>query len=138
MPGLDVDLMSPLRVIVVEDIAILAFDLVDLLRSAGHVVVGVACSLGDGLALACTAEADVAILDVDLGKLDSGPIADELARRGIPFVFATALDARDLPAGHQARLRVGKPYLPAHIARALATAVAPPACLPANPLRQAA
>jgi hypothetical protein len=37
---------------------------------------------------------DAAILDVDLGGERSDPIANELWRRGVPFMFATTYNRR--------------------------------------------
>jgi CheY-like chemotaxis protein len=53
---------------------------------------------------------DVAILDVNLGSGTSLPIAEELIRRNIPFIFATGYsDKAIIPASFSAPV-VRKPY----------------------------
>ena len=53
---------------------------------------------------------DVAILDVNLGTGTSLPIAEELERRGVPFIFATGYSDRSVvPASFSAPV-VRKPY----------------------------
>ena len=54
---------------------------------------------------------DLAILDVNLGGETSALIADELARRGIPFAFATGYSDRSLiPERFGAAPVIRKPF----------------------------
>ena len=61
----------------------------------------------------------------DLERLGAelvGPVAtvqDALARRGVPFVFATGYDTRTVPARYAGVLTCEKPIEPAKIAKAL-------------------
>lgn len=110
----------PARILVVEDVALIAFDVASMLGELRLELAGLALTLADAIRLAGTLEIDAALLDADLFGRDTGPVAAVLERRGIPFVFATALDRRDLPAGYQDRPRVSKPYTPAQIGTALA------------------
>jgi len=63
---------------------------------------------------------EIAILDVNLGDQTSLPIAEELVRRGIPFLFATGYgdQARFSPDMENVPI-VQKPYQAAGIAKAL-------------------
>ncbi|WP_225248193.1 response regulator [Mesorhizobium sp. J8] len=85
--------MSGLNVLVVEDVFMLAQDLADQLTGAGCAVVGPAPTIQqaldniDGIAL------DGAVLDVNLRGERSFPLADHLARGGVPFVFLTGYDS---------------------------------------------
>ena len=82
------------RIFIVEDEAILAFEMSDILEELGFVVVGPAGHVDDALELARTAQIDAAFLDVNLGQgATSKPVADMLRERDIPFVFVTAYDA---------------------------------------------
>lgn len=83
------DRPSGLKIIVVEDEMIIALMLQDMLAELGHSVVGVAGRLDSALGLAREADADLAILDVNLGGEDSLPVAQVLTDRGMPFLFAT-------------------------------------------------
>ena len=47
-------------------------------------------------------------------------MADELARRGVPFVVATGYGADGLPPGHANVPVLAKPYDPADLTAALA------------------
>ena len=78
------------RVLLVEDEALIAFALEDMLLVLGAEVVGPAHRLDEAVALALTSELDAAILDVNLRAGEqSWPIADRLAGKGIPFILAT-------------------------------------------------
>jgi CheY-like chemotaxis protein len=101
-----------LRVLVVEDEAMVAMLIEDFLTDLGCVVVGVAGTLASGLKLArdTSIAIDGAMLDINLGGEKVFPIADVLADRGIPFVFATGYGPEGLAprfAGHSV---ITKPF----------------------------
>ncbi|MCA9702073.1 MAG: response regulator, partial [Myxococcales bacterium] len=78
-------------VIVVEDEVLIALELEERLRGWGYEVLGVAHSAQDGLNLARSEAADLALLDVRLGgDFDGIELAAELRSWGIPSVFLTA------------------------------------------------
>ena len=79
------------RVLLVEDEALVAVELADLLGFFGCQVDGVFGVLGDALAWldARTEPLDGAVLDINLGGQMVFPLADKLRERGVPFVFAT-------------------------------------------------
>ncbi|MBO1073475.1 PAS domain-containing protein [Roseomonas marmotae] len=83
------------RVLVVEDEALIAAEIGAVLRSAGCCVLGPAATVEQAMRLAETSAIDLAVLDVNLGGQASFPVADLLARRGVPVVFATGYG--DLP-----------------------------------------
>ena len=67
----------------------------------------------------------VAVLDINLGQGTSAPVAGELERRGVPFVFATGYgEAADLPGHFRAAPVVRKPYTAAALVEAISRAVA--------------
>ena len=80
-----------LRLLVVEDEAMVAMLVEDMLEDLGCVVVAVAGNVAAAIAIAGQHDAvfDGALLDVNLGGEMVFPVADALARRGVPFVFAT-------------------------------------------------
>lgn len=100
------------RVLVVEDDYLLALELVLTVEDAGGEVVGPALSVAEALELLDPSPC-VASLDVQLGQETSSPIADELARRGVPFVFVTGTPER-IAAPHHTRPICSKPA-PGHI-----------------------
>jgi DNA-binding response OmpR family regulator len=78
------------RVLVVEDEALVALLVEDMHNELGYTVVGPATSVEVALALLDTEPVDVALIDVSLGSSElSLPVADMLAHKGIPFAFAT-------------------------------------------------
>jgi DNA-binding response OmpR family regulator len=83
---------APLRVLIVEDEALLAMELEALVEEAGHTVVGWAVSSREALALLDTTEADLAFVDVHLADGPTGiEVAERMrAQRGLTVVFLTA------------------------------------------------
>jgi DNA-binding response OmpR family regulator len=100
------------RILVVEDDYLLAQVLSDFLEDAEADVIGPVGSVDEALAAIESAPGslDGAILDVNLHGSKSYPIADALAARSIPFLFATGYgqDALDLPYRNHARCE--KPF----------------------------
>jgi len=98
------------RVLLVEDEAVIAFALEDMLVDLGVEVVGPALRLDEAVELAATATLDAAILDVNLNEQRSYAVADELARRGIRFLFATGYDDGGVRWGDRQQPVLAKPY----------------------------
>lgn len=88
---------DPKRIFIVEDEALIAFEMADALEDLGFEVVGPSMHLNDALDLAKEGEFDVACLDVNLGQgKTSEPIARILNERGIPYVYITAYEASQI------------------------------------------
>jgi CheY-like chemotaxis protein len=77
------------RILLAEDDAILAFDMLCALRSAGAEVVGPASTLADALPLAHGALLTCAVLDVNLRRQTVFPVAEVLKKRSIKIIFHT-------------------------------------------------
>ena len=92
----------------------------DILLEFGSVIVGPAARLDDALALATSEPIDAALLDVNLGRTLVFPVADVLAERGIPFVFASGYGESALQPPHQGRPVLEKPFSPETIGEVLA------------------
>lgn len=108
------------RVLIVEDEIVVALFLEDLLAEFGYEVAGVAARLEEALARAEAPDFVMAVLDVHLNGRDVFPLADRLAERGLPFIFATGYGARGIPERHAGRPVLQKPFLPADLNQALA------------------
>ena len=103
--------MRPLRILVVEDEMTIALMLEDMLGNLGHTVVGLALRLAQAVKLATDAQIDFAILDVNLNGQLSFPVAELLAARGVPFVFATGYGSAGVEAPYRERgLVIKKPF----------------------------
>jgi DNA-binding response OmpR family regulator len=83
-------------VLVVEDDFVIAMELESILVDAGAEVAGPCRSVKDALALAGDHGLAAAILDVRIGRETIAPVAKELVRRAIPFVFYTGQADTDL------------------------------------------
>ncbi|MDP8916774.1 MAG: response regulator [Pseudomonadota bacterium] len=118
---------APMRVLVVEDEAMVAMLVEDILLDLGHVVVGPAMRLDEAVPLARQGEFDIAILDVNLGTARSYPVADLLRDQGIPFVFATGYGSAGLEDAYRGlTLTLKKPFGAEDVRRAFQH-VRPPA-----------
>jgi len=79
----------PCRVLLVEDEALIAMLIEDMIHDGGGEMVGSAGNLTDAVDLARKAQADVALLDLNLGGALTYPVADVLRQRGVPIVFTS-------------------------------------------------
>jgi CheY-like chemotaxis protein len=77
-------------ILVVEDESLVALLIQDAIESAGGALIGPCYTFAEAMAAVRTETFDAAVLDVDLSGEDVFPAADELKRRGIPFLFHTA------------------------------------------------
>jgi CheY-like chemotaxis protein len=82
--------LDNVRVLLVEDDALIALDLRQTLEAAGATVIGAGHSLALASDLLVKNKIDVAILDHLIVGGDSLPLADELRRRGLGFLFHTS------------------------------------------------
>lgn len=103
---------SGLKVLLVEDSAIIAFDVEGILRDLGCAVVFVAPSVEEALATLQKQRPDVALLDLGLRDGRVTPVAHALAAAGVPFAVATGHDADQLKEDPVLRTAfyLGKPY----------------------------
>jgi DNA-binding response OmpR family regulator len=101
---------APPRVLVVEDETILAMMLEDALVDAGYAVVGPFACLDAALQAAEREALDAALLDVNIAGEMVFPVAEVLARRGVPFFLVTGYDNRVLSKAHQDWPVLMKPY----------------------------
>ena len=99
--------MKGRNVLVVEDCYLMAATLQDMLVDAGAEVF-LAPSVAASLAAMERHSIDIACLDINLGAETSFPLADELAARGIPFVFVSAYQPDIVPPAHRHRPFVDK------------------------------
>jgi CheY-like chemotaxis protein len=106
-------------VLVVEDEMLVAMMLEEMLKDLGYRVIK-AARLAKAASLAATEPIAFAILDVNLAGMASYPVAEELRRRGIPFVFATGYAPGSLRAEFQDCPVLRKPYMARQVQQALA------------------
>jgi CheY-like chemotaxis protein len=120
--------LAGLRLLVVEDEAMVAMMVEDMLADLGCTVVEVAGTVAKGLALASSEDAalDGALLDINVGGEKVFPVAEALAARRVPFVFATGYGAAGLEARFAGVPVLAKPFQRTALERALTTLLPPP------------
>ena len=95
------------RMLVVEDEPLIAMLLEDMLGDLDITIAGIAESVPAALDMVEAEGLDAAILDMNLRGRSVEPVAERLAERGIPFVFASGYGADALTDKH-----AGAPVLP--------------------------
>jgi CheY-like chemotaxis protein len=96
------------RVLLVEDEGLIAAMVSDMLEDLGAEVVGPAASIAQAIALAETRGLSAAVLDINIRGASIDPVAERLAARGIPFLFATGYGTQ--PAAWPHVPVIDKPY----------------------------
>lgn len=112
------------QVLIVEDEALIAMHLEDLLSDMGHHVVACLARIDEATKYAEQAEIDFAILDINLGGVKSFPVAEVLRRRRIPFVFASGYGSDGLAEEFRDEITLQKPYEPRQLERMIMEACA--------------
>ncbi|CAN7143839.1 response regulator [Phenylobacterium sp. LjRoot225] len=116
-----------LQILLVEDEAVVAATLEDMLAEFGCTLAGAAATLTEALtAIHAAFDIDAAILDVNLGGEKVFPVADILVGRNIPIVFSTGFGPADLTQRYPESRLLEKPYQP----EALADLLVELACRP--------
>lgn len=113
------------RVIIIEDEPLIAMELEDELSANGWHVVASIGRFEEAARVAREEDFDVAILDYNLSRRTSGPIAHILAGRRIPFVYLSGGSADDLPREPPAAALLGKPVRPGLLNDLLTAIVTP-------------
>ncbi len=98
------------RVLLVEDEAMIAMLVEDMLEDLGHELVTVATRLEAATAAAGNGALDPATLGLNLGGVLTYPAADVLAERVIPFIFATGYGSGGLKEACSAQPTLQKPF----------------------------
>lgn len=121
---IDENPLTGLNVLLVEDQLVIAMDAEVMLAELGAASVASAATAAEGLAAINGRQPDIAVLDVNLGSGTSFPVAEELAKRNIRFIFATGYgESAALPPSLSNIPIVKKPYDQVALASALSPLV---------------
>jgi CheY-like chemotaxis protein len=112
--------MSRKRVLIVEDEMVVAMLVEDMICELGYEVAGVVSRVDEAMKLVDSGKFDFAVLDVHLNGRLIFPFADALAKRSIPYMFATGYGERGIPPEHSNRPVLQKPFRAEDLQRALA------------------
>jgi CheY-like chemotaxis protein len=97
-------------IFLVEDEVMIRMMVADMLEELGYSIAAEAGEIGDALKLAQSVEFDLAILDVNVNGKVISPVADVIAARNRPFIFATGYGSSGLPAEYRDRPALQKPF----------------------------
>jgi len=116
-------------ILIVEDDAIIAFDLSETVISMGHRVAGTAATQEEALAVAAAANPTLALMDLRLAHGDSGIATAQALRErsSVPIIFVTAFaeELRQRGLDHLGPV-IKKPFTREQIERAITQAVFTP------------
>ena len=101
-----------IRVLIVEDEAMIALSLEDVLVDAGFQIAGVVGKLEKALALIESGACDVAIVDANLAGVSASPAAIELTARGLPFIVTSGYLPEQMDGLFPGALFIQKPCRP--------------------------
>ena len=108
------------RLLVVEDEYLIRMLLEDMLADLGYDVAAAVGTLAEASAFAESGDFQAAILDVNIDGQEIYPVAEILARRGLPFVFVSGYGERNLPAPFSDYPALQKPFQVEQLKSALA------------------
>jgi DNA-binding response OmpR family regulator len=117
--------LRAMHVLVLEDSFLILMELETILLEAGADAVWTCRSVGDALRAIAEQDVAAAILDLQIDRETSMPVARALRERGVPFFFYTGqLDTGALRAEWPECLVVSKPAAPQKIVETVASLVA--------------
>lgn len=115
--------LAGIRVLLVEDEAIIAMTAEDMLEELGCTTVATATTVAEALAAVEREAFDLAVLDINLNGMESLPVADRLREAGRPFVFTTGYGSAGRGTAHEDVPLVTKPYQLHELETAIAAAL---------------
>jgi len=98
------------RLLVVEDEYLIRMLLEDMLADLGYEVAAAVGTIAEASELAASGDFNAAILDLNLDGQEIYPVAEILAKRGLPFVFVTGYGERSLGEPYRDRPALQKPF----------------------------
>jgi CheY-like chemotaxis protein len=112
-------ILSGKKILVVEDEIIVLMMLEGLLEDMGCEAIVSASTNESAIALVQSQKFDAAMLDMNLNGRSSSDVADALALRGVPFVYATGNSTHDNRDGFSNRPMLRKPFGDAEFSRVI-------------------
>ncbi len=118
--------VASVRVLVIEDEAVIALDVANIVKNAGHTVVGIAPTERAAVELAKQHDPHLILADIQLRDGDSGIAAVRQILKSIsaPVIFVTGFPERLLPGnGIEPAFIITKPFDPEMLRTAMAHAL---------------
>jgi len=119
--------MSALRILVVEDDAMIGMMLTEMLEEMGHDVCSIEATEAEAISAADRCRPDLMIVDVLLGAGNGVSAVTEILRAGpVPHLFVSG-DISKIQALRPGAVAIQKPYRESDLARAIQLALDAPA-----------
>lgn len=115
----DAHIFVGIRVLIIEDEALVSMMLEEFLEQIGCRMMGTASRLDEAIIKARSLSLDMALLDVNLAGEASFPVAEILTARDIPFIFVTGYGPLGLPADMRHVPILPKPFQMAQLVEAM-------------------
>ena len=118
--------VASVRILVIEDEAIIALDVADIVRNAGHEVVGIAATEKAAVELAKKHSPHLVLADIQLRGADSGIAAvnEIMKAMTVPVIFVTGFPERLLTGKRvEPAFVISKPFDPDLLRAAIAQAL---------------
>ena len=112
--------------LILEDETIVAFALEDMLTDLGYDRICLATTIDEAFRCLRDFSPQTAVLDVNIRGERSYGVAETLASRGVPFIFATGYGDAEHPEAFKDAVTLTKPYSPEQLSAALEAATLPP------------
>lgn len=122
----ELDRQTKARVLIIEDEAVIAMDLSDLITAAGHEVCAMETTASGAVAAAKRERPDLVLADIQLADNSSGidAVKEILASFSVPVIFITAFPARLLTGERpEPTFLITKPYSPDMVRAAVSQAL---------------
>jgi DNA-directed RNA polymerase specialized sigma24 family protein/CheY-like chemotaxis protein len=122
----ELDKQTKARVLIIEDEAVIAMDLSDLVTAAGHEVCAMETTASGAVAAAKRERPDLVLADIQLADNSSGidAVKEILASFSVPVIFITAFPARLLTGERpEPTFLITKPYSPDMVRAAVSQAL---------------
>jgi DNA-binding response OmpR family regulator len=116
------DILSGLRILILEDESLIAMDVEQLCRDHGASDIIVKRDLSGLESDGVLDSFDVAIIDLMLSGVSAVPFAQRLRDLNRPFLFTTGLADAAVTSAFPGIQAIGKPYAGAELVRAIAAA----------------
>lgn len=114
------------RILIVEDEYFIASDLTNAMTDEDASIIGPTGDIAEATRLIAEEAPDAVILDVNLNQNSAYPLATDLQKRDIPYIFLTGYDASYLPPEFSSVPVVAKPFAMQAVIDAVGRIIGPP------------
>jgi CheY-like chemotaxis protein len=85
------------QVLVLEDEPLVSLLIEEMMKEIGCCIAAIAFNIDEAMAALSSKDISLAVLDIDLGGVNSLGVARECRRLGVPVIFVTGYTIKDVP-----------------------------------------